>query len=62
MPDGNEQDAEAESEPEDESDDDDLDITKQRIFGIQGARQRTQAKPFGYQISRTAIAMTEDSE
>jgi hypothetical protein len=63
LPDENEQDADDsdESEHEDNSDDE-LDITKPRVFGSQGTRNRMPAKQFGYQIASSAIAMTEDSE
>ena len=61
LPDGEEQDAESSSEPE-ESDDDELDTSVPRVFGKQGARNRTPAQQFGYQIASSAVMMTEDSE
>jgi hypothetical protein len=61
LPDEGEQDAESESEQEEDSDDE-LDVSKPRIFGVQGTRNRTPASTFGYQIASSAIVMTEDSE
>lgn len=61
LPDGVEQDAEEESDHE-EGSDDELDVSKPRTFGKQSMRERTQAKSFGYQVSTSQIAMTEDSD
>ena len=61
-PDGIEQDAESESDHEEDSEADELDITQQRVFGVRGARLRTQTAQFGYQIATSQIAMTEDSD
>ncbi|MDO9333522.1 MAG: hypothetical protein Q7T57_03245 [Dehalococcoidales bacterium] len=60
VPEEEEQDEE-ESAHEEDSDEDELDITKPRVFGMQGARERTPAKQFGYQLASSAICMTDDS-
>ena len=63
VPDGEEQDAEdEESDHEGNTHDDELDITAPRAFGTRGTRERTPAKPFGYQLASSHICMTEDSE
>lgn len=61
LPDEEEQDAEEEIDCENESDDE-LDVAAPRVFGMQGTRERTPAKQFGYQIASSQIAMTDDSD
>lgn len=54
---GNDSEAEAHSEEEE------LDISQPRVFGERkGGRDRKQIRLFGYQLSSSAIAMTEDSD
>jgi len=47
LPDSNEQDAEDESDHEEDSEADELDVMTERVFGVRGARERTQAAHFG---------------
>jgi hypothetical protein len=62
VPDENDQDAESESDHEEDEEQDQLDVTKPRVFGKQGTRNRAPAQQFGYQITSSQLAMTEDSE
>lgn len=62
LPEEEDPDAESDSNHEESSEDDELDITKPRVFGRQGIRERKSVQTFGYQIPSSQIAMSEDSE
>lgn len=56
LPDGTEPDG----YPDEDEEDDELDVSKQRTFGKQGTRVRTQAKTFGFQIDPTRIEIDQE--